>query len=42
MVGESSDGPVYTAMRVMINLAALGLCAATIALIVATVIAETD
>lgn len=41
MTDEMSDGPMDVAVRVFINLAAVGLFAALVALVVATVIHET-
>ena len=40
MAGERDDGAGFTAIRLIINLSALTVSAATVALIVATVIVE--
>jgi len=42
MASERDDGVGFTAVRMIINLAALGVSAGTIALIVATIIVEID
>jgi len=42
MAGESDDGAGFTAIRLIINLSALGVSVATVALIVATIIVEID
>ncbi len=42
MAGESDDGAGFTAIRLIINFGALGVSAALIALIVATLIVEID
>ncbi len=42
MASESDDGFGFTAVRLIINLAALGVSAALVALIVATIITEID
>ena len=42
MANEREDGLGFTVIRLMINLGALGVSAAIIALIVATVIVEMD
>ena len=42
MVGERDDGFGFNAVRMIINLAALGVSAGIIALIVATLIVEID
>ncbi len=42
MASERDDGVGTTAVRLIINLAALGVSVATIALIVATIIIEID
>ena len=42
MASELDDGFGFTAIRLIISLAALGLCAGIVALIVATIIVEID
>ena len=42
MVSERDDGFGFTAVRLIINLSALGLSAGIVALIVATIIVEID
>lgn len=42
MASERDDGFGFTAVRLIINLGALGLCVGTVALIVATIVVEID
>ena len=42
MASERDDGVGFTAVRLIINLGALGISAAIVALIVATLIVEID
>lgn len=42
MAGESSDGAFYALMRIVINLAAIGVSAGIVALIVAAIVVEMD
>ncbi len=42
MASERDDGFGFTAVRLIINLSALAVSAATVALIVATIIVEID
>jgi hypothetical protein len=41
-LAEREDGPAFAIIRLMINLGALGVSAAIVALIVATIITEMD
>jgi len=42
MAGERDDGAGFTAIRLIINLSALGVSAALVALVVATIVVELD
>ena len=42
MAGERDDGAGFTAIRLIINLGALGVSAALVALVVATIVVELD
>ena len=42
MASERDDGFAFTAVRLIINLVALGLSAGIVALIVATIVVEID